>query len=139
MGNDNNKETTIIKEEHIRKIFNAYSSIKDFLIKYIYGKENISIDNGIEVYLVSTKSIPNFIRLLKEQYKTEIKDESELLKMEEKLRDKFKKYVIEKDIVIYNSFQECSKIINDEENNELLLMTKKIMNSLLWMRLFLKI
>ena len=35
MGNDNNKETTIIKEEHIRKIFNAYSSIKDFLIKYI--------------------------------------------------------------------------------------------------------
>ena len=130
MGNDNNKETTIIKEEHIRKIFNAYSSIKDFLIKYIYGKENISIDNGIEVYLVSTKSIPNFIRLLKEQYKIEIKDESELLKMEEKLRDKFKKYVIEKDIVIYNSFQDCSKIINDEENNEFIIVDETFFKNL---------
>ena len=122
MGNDNNKETT--------KIFNAYSSIKDFLIKYIYGKENISIDNGIEVYLVSTKSIPNFIRLLKEQYKTEIKDESELLKMEEKLRDKFKEYVAEKDIVIYNSFQECSKIINDEENNEFIIVDETFFKNL---------
>ena len=130
MGNDNNKEKTIIKEENIRKIFNAYSSIKDFLIKYIYGKENISIDNGIEVYLVSTKSIPNFIRLLKEQYKSEIKDESELLKMEEKLRDKFKEYVIEKDIVIYNSFQECSNIINDEENNEFIIVDETFFKNL---------
>ena len=119
------KKEIIIKEEHIRRIFNAYSNIKNFLIEYIYGKNTISTQNEIDVYLVSTKSIPNFIKILKEQFNKEIRDESELMDIEKNLREKFKDYIIEKNIVIYNSYQTCLVVLNQEENNEFILTGEK--------------
>ena len=54
MGKENSKiseeerRIEIIKEEeHIRKVFSAYSSIKNFLIKYIYGEKIISLSAPI--------------------------------------------------------------------------------------------
>ena len=122
-NDEQKRRKIIIKEEHIRNIFNAYSTIKNFIIKYIYGNENISInnENGINVYLVSTKSIPNFINILKEQFNKEIKNESELMKIEEELRKKFEDYIIENNIVIYGSYQDCVELIDQEENNELII------------------
>ena len=137
MGNDEKesdkqkKIEIIIKEEHIRKIFNAYSTIKNFLIKYIYGNENISKNNnGINVYLVSTKSIPNLINILKQQFKQEIKDESELMKIEEKLRTEFQDYKIEKNIVIYESYQDCLELIDKEESNEFIIAEENFFTNL---------
>ena len=137
MGNDEKesdkqkKKEIIIKEEHIRKIFNAYSTIKNFLIKYIYRNENISINNnGINVYLVSTKSIPNLINILKKQFKQEIKDESELMKIEEKLRKEFQDYEIEKNIVIYESYQDCLELIDKEESNEFIIAEENFFTNL---------
>ena len=137
MGNDEKesdkqkKIEIIIKEEHIRKIFNAYSTIKNFLIKYIYRNENISINNnGINVYLVSTKSIPNLINILKQQFKEEIKDESELMKIEEKLRTEFQDYEIEKNIVIYESYQDCLELIDNEESNEFIIAEENFFTNL---------
>ena len=130
MGNEEEKEKErkkeiIIEEEHIRRIFNAYSNVKKFLIKHIYGKNDTSIQNEINVYLISTKSIPNFIKILKEQFNKEIKNESELMKIEVNLREKFKNYIIEKDIVIYNSYQKCLDVINEKKNNEFILADEK--------------
>ena len=115
----------LIKEEHIRRIFNAYSNIKNFLIEYIYGENTLSTQNGIDVYLVSTKSIPNFIKILKKQFNKEIRNESELMDIEKKLREKFKDYIIEKNIVIYNNYQNCLDIINQKKNNEFILTGEK--------------
>jgi len=130
MGNDEEKQKErikeiIIKEEHIRKIFNAYSDIKNFLIKYIYGKHDISTQDEINVYLINTKSIPNFINILKEQFNKEIKNESELMVIEQNLREKFKDYIIEKNMIIYNSYQDCLDAINHKKNNEFIIVGEK--------------
>ena len=52
---------------------------------------------------------------------------------EEKLKDLFKKYKLEKDIKIYNDFTECKDLAggNDEQLNEFIIVKKgflRIMN-----------
>ena len=41
--------------------------------------------------------------------------------IEKKLREKFKDYIIEKNIVIYNSYQTCLDVLNKKKNNEFIL------------------
>ena len=89
MGGNNEKEKEkekerkieIIKEEeHIRKTFSAYQNIKNFLVEYIYGPNKIASENTLQVYLISTRSIPIFINILNEQFEDPITNEEELKK-----------------------------------------------------------
>ena len=136
MGKENSKiseeerRIEIIKEEeHIRKVFSAYSSIKNFLIKYIYGEKIISLPQQIEVFLISTKSIPNFIDILKNEFKEKVSNEEELKKVEIKLRESFKEYKIEKNVIIYNSYQQCLNAMNNENDNEFMIVDENFVNT----------
>ena len=136
MGKENSKiseeerRIEIIKEEeHIRKVFSAYSSIKNFLIKYIYGEKIISLPQQIEVFLISTKSIPNFIDILKNEFKEKVSNEEELKKVERKLRESFKEYKIEKNVIIYNSYQQCLNAMNNENDNEFMIVDENFVNT----------
>ena len=135
MGKENSKiseeerRIEIIKEEeHIRKVFSAYSSIKNFLIKYIYGEKIISLPQQIEVFLISTKSIPNFIDILKNEFKEKVSNEEELKKVEIKLRESFKEYKIEENVIIYNSYQQCLNVMNNENDNEFMIVDENFIN-----------
>ena len=119
----------IKEEEHIRKVFSAYSSIKNFLIKYIYGEKIISLPQQIEVFLISTKSIPNFIDILKKEFKEKVSNEEELKKVEIKLRESFKEYKIEKNVIIYNSYQQYLDVMNNENDNEFMIVDENFVNT----------
>ena len=89
-----------------------------------------------EFYLISTKSIPNFIELIEISAILENITYHDLYFLdgyEEKLKDLFKKYKLEKDIKIYNDFTECKDLAggNDEQLNEFIIVKKgflRIMN-----------
>ena len=90
----------------VNKYFDSYESIKG-----VYEKIN-SIVNESNVYLVKANSIPNFIKLISETlYKLYHSNEKEIKDSEDKLR-KNKKYELEKDIVLYSSFEECKSFGN---------------------------
>ena len=109
----------------VNKYFDSYESIKG-----VYEKIN-SIVNESNVYLVKANSIPNFIKLISETlYKLYHSNEKEIKDSEDKLR-KNKKYELEKDIVLYSSFEECKSIIkNDDENNAFIIVDEKFLKNM---------
>ena len=130
MGGKNEKEKEIIKEEeHIKKIFGAYQSIKNFLVEYIYGPNQIASENKLQVYLISTRSIPIFINILNEQFEDPITNEEELKKVEIKLKEKLIKYEIEKNVIIYDSYQQCLNTMENIKDNEFFIVSEDFLNN----------
>ena len=133
MGNDHNKDIdakmkSFEEENHIRKTFNSYESIKKFLSEYIYGKKAILPKEGLKVYLISTKSIPNFISILNEQFKS-IKNEEDLKDAEEQLKKKLIEYEIENNAVIYNSRNQCLEVMKNISDNEFIIVSEDFINN----------
>ena len=138
MGGNNEREKEkekerkieIIKEEeHIRKTFSAYQNIKNFLVEYIYGPNKIASENTLQVYLISTRSIPIFINILNEQFEDPITNEEELKKVENKLKEKLIKYEIEKNVIIYDSYQQCLNAMENIKDNEFFIVSEDFLNN----------
>ena len=132
MGNEKSTDERIkiIKEEEYRRgkkrSFRAYLNIKNFLVEYLYGDKTISSGDKFMVYLIKTNSIPIFIKILKEAFKT-VKTEEELEKAEKNLEDKLKDYELEKNVEIYDSYQD---IIKNKLENEYIIVRENFLSNL---------
>ena len=132
MGNEKSTDERIkiIKEEEYRRgkkrSFRAYLNIKNFLVEYLYGDKTISSGDKFMVYLIKTNSIPIFIKILKEAFKT-VKTEEELEKAEKNLEDKLKDYQLEKNVEIYDSYQD---IIKNKLENEYIIVRENFLSNL---------
>jgi len=132
MGNEKSTDERIkiIKEEEYKRgkkrSFRAYLNIKNFLVEYLYGDKTISSGDKFMVYLIKTNSIPIFIKILKEAFKT-VKTEEELEKAEKNLEEKLKDYQLEKNVEIYDSYQD---IIKNNLENEYIIVRENFLSNL---------
>ncbi len=130
MGNDTDKRIEIIREEEYRRekkrAFRSYLNIKNFLVEYLYGNKTISSGDKFMVYLIKTNSIPKFINILKETFKT-VKTKEELEEAEKNLEEKLKDYELEKNVVIYDSYKD---IIQNKLENEYIIVRENFLNNL---------
>ena len=132
MGNTDEKIEKIKEEEYRRekkRVFRAYLNIKNFLVEYLYGDKTISSGDKFMVYLIKTNSIPIYIKILKEAFKT-VKTEEELEKAEKNLEDKLKDYQLEKNVEIYDSYRSYLDIIQNKLENEFIIVREDFLNNL---------
>ena len=132
MGNTDEKIEKIKEEEYRRekkREFRAYLNIKNFLVEYLYGDKTISSGDKFMVYLIKTKSIPNFIKILKEAFIT-VKTEEELKEAEKNLEKNLKDNQLEKNVEIYDSYQSCLEIIQNKLENEFIIVREDFLNNL---------
>ena len=132
MGKKDEKIEKIKEEEYRRekkRVFRAYLNIKNFLVEYLYGDKTISSGDKFMVYLIKTNSIPKFINILKEAFKT-VKTEEELEEAEKNLEEKLKDYQLEKNVEIYDSYKPCLEIIQNKLENEFIIVREDFLNTL---------
>ena len=108
------------KEESI--YFGAYKSIKNmFEIMQLYK----SINNiSFKAFLISTKSIPDFMDIIKKSEVLKYLNNKYYLKFsEDKLNKELTNYKLEDNIIIYCEINELKKISqeNDEKENEFII------------------
>ncbi len=116
-------------EESINKSF--YSSYRHILIDSDLKK----IENEKNVYLISTESIPNFIKIIEDSNILKFKNNSNyktLEIIESDLNKKLDNYELERHIKIYNDFTLCIDFAgrnNDKKNekNEFIIVDKKFL------------
>ena len=113
------------KNERIRKYYKGFSSIIE--IKNWISKTN---SGSIDVYLISTKSIPNFINIVNNSKILERK--IDIIEIEENyLNEGLGQYALDKNIKIYFDFQECKNLVDkDNEDNEFIIVDCKFLNSM---------
>ena len=94
--------------------FNAYNSIKTIMNAY---KFNHIIE--LDVFLISTKSIPNFLDCINSSnIEFSSYDEEFLARKENELKKYFLKYKLEENIKIYSDYDECLKISKNKEKQD---------------------
>jgi len=128
---DDERKKRIKEEEHRRekvKAFQSYLIIKNFLVEYLYGNKTISSKDNLEVYLIKTSSIPKFIKIIKEVFKT-VKSETDLKEAEDNLKERLEDYQIEKKVEIYDSYQPCLDIIKNNSGNEFIIVREDFINN----------
>ena len=126
------RKEIIEKENNKRCAFKGYKSIKNFLVDYIYGDKIATKENCINMYLISTKSIPKFSKYIEEMSKEKITNEEELKHAEKKLKDNLLNYVIEENIIIYNDFNECLEISKkniSKDSNEFIIVDEQFLEN----------
>ena len=113
-------------EESINKSF--YSSYRHILIDSDLKK----IENEKNVYLISTESIPNFIKIIEDSNILKFKNNSNyktLEIIESDLNKKLDNYELERHIKIYNDFTLCIDFAgrNNDKKNEFIIVDKKFL------------
>ena len=106
------------KDFNSRQFFSAYKHIKNIL-------GNIYIENNkpIDVYLINSKTIKDFLLTLGNIF--EIKNEEELNKKEEELKKTFEDYIIkDKNVEIFSNYDQSKKIMNDKDENEFIIVDR---------------
>ena len=111
----NGEEITIENNPYYDSFLNMRKNIE-------YLKENHNIK--IEKYLIKTKSIPNFIRIIKESgILSNMRNKKELMK---KLND----YTLETNIEIISDYEEGKNLLSKEEDNEFIIVDKKFLEKM---------
>ncbi len=111
----NGEEITIENNPYYDSFLNMRKNIE-------YLKENYNIK--IEKYLIKTKSIPNFIRIIKESgILSNMRNKKELMK---KLND----YTLETNIEIISDYEEGKNLLSKEEDNEFIIVDKKFLEKM---------
>ena len=113
-----------------KQYFEAYENIKKII--YLIRK-NKQLNN--EVYLISTKSIPNFIKLIEESKVLDyITNENidNLNISENSLKSLFLNYNIERNIKIFHEYEECRSLTepSKEEKNEFIIVDDSFINNM---------
>ena len=118
MGCENNNcdcsDKPEVKDFNFEK---KYYSFKKTLKKI--NKENHSTLN--DIYLLSVKSIPNFIKFIEQEeilknLNTDNNDNDKQIK--EKFFSNNKPYGLDEEIIIYDSYQNCKNIAEENKDNE---------------------
>ena len=111
------------KRIKINKLKEVYNDIKSFISIIRESKE---INNTI--YLISTKSIPNLIKIIEDSHVLENIDKSKentdnLGKSENKLFESFQFYELEDNIKIFCDYEECNSLTkqSNEGDNEFII------------------
>ena len=128
---EDERKKRIKEEEHRRekvKAFQSYLIIKNFLVEYLYGNKTISSKDNLKVYLIKTSSIPKFIQIIKEVFKT-VNSEKDLIEAENILKKRLNAYQIEKKVEIYDSYQSCLGIIKKNSENEFIIVREDFINN----------
>ena len=113
------------EEETIKSFYNAYLSIKQ--IQELINKFKVI---SFEAYLISTDSIPNFIKIIKSSKVFEnINNKNELKNSELVLKKNLENYELENNIKIIYEYNEIEKIMkNDKEKeNEFIIFLKSLL------------
>ena len=111
----NGEEITIENNPYYDSFLNMRKNIE-------YLKDNHNIK--IEKYLIKTKSIPNFIRIIKESgILSNMRNKKELMK---KLND----YTLETNIEIISDYEEGKNLLSKEEDNEFIIVDKKFLEKM---------
>ena len=118
-------EGELIKEYKSKQFFNAYLSIENVLFKKIYPENYKSNE---KVYLISTKSILNFIKILNDNNIFEdfhdrfLENKNLNIEKEKKLKEEFKNFSLRQVIpIIYSNYPDCKEIFEKQENNEFII------------------
>ena len=114
--------------------------IKSFeTYKYCSLYQHILIDSDLKkildktpVYLISTESIPNFIKIIEESNIFKYKNDSNSKTLEiyeNNLKKSFKDYRLERKIKIYNNYTLCKDLAggNNENMNEFIIVDEKFL------------
>lgn len=107
------------------KYFLAYENIKSVhnLIK------NDALNSQSNLFLISTKSIRNFIEIMNNSKVLSPSDESELLEYEKNLKKSLIKYEQET-FKIYSDYKKCLSIIDKQEMNEFIIVNEDFMKNM---------
>ena len=125
MGCQCDKQIPNLDEKN--KYFAAYKSLKSNLDSM--KKSQIIIFEG---YLISTKTIPKFMKIIKSSkiLETNNLNINQSYNYEENLKDLFQNYELEKNIEIYYEYDKCNKIAEDNNNleNEFIIVDEYFIN-----------
>ena len=108
----NNGLFKIFKDSKKEKLYETYQNIKSIINK-IFDEKNFNAD----VFLISAKSIPKFIKILNDLDALNPKKDLNVEKIE-KMNIMFLEYKLEKNIQIIYELNQLNGFINSEENNE---------------------
>ena len=108
----NNGLFKVFKNSQKDKLFNAYQHIKT-IINQIYDEEKLTK----EVFLITSKSIPQFIKILTDLDALNPKKDLNIQKLDQMNR-MFMDYQLEKNIQIIYQYDQIKDFINSENNNE---------------------
>ena len=105
------------------------------IYKYILIESDFKNIGKNPCYLISTDSIPIFIKIIKESKILEFKNDPSENVVYAYKRNVFKllcSYKLENNIKIYNNFEECRSLANDynEIENEFIIVTKKFLTAM---------
>ena len=100
--------------------------------KYIFTELDIINSQNKYIYLISVVSMPNFIKIIEDSKILEIKNNSEertIKTKESNLAKNFEDYQLEKNIKIYDDYNQCKKIgkENNQSKNEFIIVDKKFL------------
>ena len=101
--------------EKVAELFSAYKSFEN-IINYI---KNFNKLENEHVYLISTKTIPNFISIIKKYYGNE-----------KKLKKHFADYELERNIKIYSNYLECINVAKNTDENEFIIVDKEFIDNM---------
>ena len=112
-----------LKRQKMNQLKEVYKDIKSFISTIRECKEI-----NISKYLISTKSIPNFIKIIEDSHVFENINKSNentdnLYKSENRLFESFKFYELEDNIKIYCNYEECNSLTkqSNEGDNEFII------------------
>ena len=102
--------------------FEVYKSIKNIILRY-KDKKDSSV--SFKAFLISTKSIPNFLKLIQQsevlEHVLSHKDKNDTDSYETKLKELLKNYDLEENIKIYYDYDDLLEIKKKEEDNEFII------------------
>ena len=131
MGNSNNDDDSCccnnpLVNENV--YFEAYKSFKETFTS-IQNKNKLE-----DIYLISTKSIDNFIKIIEKlKILEKIKENTNDLKnIENNLKREFQQYQNINNIIIYDSFSPCEELAikDDDKENEFIIVNKAFIDKI---------
>ena len=109
--------------------FEAYKSM-EFILRSINKFKNCTLK---DIFLISTKSIPNFINFIEQSSILENLKKNNFKSIENPeniLNDLFQKYALEKNIVFYKDYQICKQLIGKNEENEFIIVDESFLKNM---------
>ena len=127
MGCSSVKEELKISKSN-KPLYDAYLSFKNIYLSIKNDKESI-----LEVFLISAKSISNFIRCIKQTKVINelIEQNNESFESLNILLKKFDEYKLEENIEFYYDYEISNNICQNNDNNEFIIVNKTFVDNMI--------
>ena len=134
MGLSSSVNKPEIKKNNYRinnNYFEAYKSM-EFILKSISKFKNCTLK---DIFLISTKSIPIFIKYIEQSLILENLKNKNFISYENSeniLNDLFQQYTKEKNMVFYKDYQLCKQLIGKNDENEFIFVDESFFTNMLY-------